>query len=420
VTLATTAINAGKGQALGNFLTGAGDESNGTRLHLMVFASHLFREHPWAGTGLGTFPHVWTAFEWVPDVSRRIDPHSFFFRFLAETGLLGTVPLFTWIARRGLHGLDRVFGSRKDMAVTGLWAGTFAFFLHMCMDVDYVYAVAPAILFLCLTLLSTRIVTYDMLSRDDRRTMVRHRRVPCLVAGGLALLLALTPIQRGVASLYALRLGGLDPVTKVERLTDAVVRDPGNDMYWNLLGGAYVSMLSGGVTGPATDAAHSAFVQARTLAPEDYRPWWSQGMLELNLKNATALTCLKQAERLYPTLVGIKGWLALAMVYVADDVQGAEAKAAEALAITQGEPYAITAQAFCALARGETALAKELLNGVARQGFTNTFAYYGLSLCYRAVGDTAMERSELIYSRRINPNLVEAMARLRSLGYAAQ
>jgi O-antigen ligase len=420
VTLATTAINAGKGQALGNFVTGAGDESNGTRLHLMVFASHLFREHPWAGTGLGTFPHAWTINEWVHDSSRRIDPHSFFFRFLAETGLLGTVPLFTWIARRGLHGLDRVFGSRKDMAVTGLWAGTFAFFLHMCMDVDYVYAVAPAILFLCLTLLSTRIVTYDMLSRDDRRTMVRHRRVPCLVAGGLALLLALTPIQRGVASLYALRLGGLDPVTKAERLTDAVVRDPGNDMYWNLLGGAYVSMLSGGVTGPATDAARSAFVQARTLAPEDYRPWWSQGMLELNLKNAEALTCLRQAERLYPTLAGIKGWLALAMVYVGDDGPGAEAKAAEALAITQGEPYAITAQAFCALAQGETAQAKELLNGVVRQGFTNTFAYYGLSLCYRAVGDTAMERSELIYSRRINPNLVEAMARLRSLGYAAQ
>jgi Flp pilus assembly protein TadD len=138
-------------------------------------------------------------------------------------------------------------------------------------------------------------------------------------------------------------------------------------------------------------------------------------MLELNLKSPAALTCLQQAERLYPTLAGIKGWLALAMVYVGDDVPGAEAKAAEALAITKGEPYAVTAQAFCALARGETARAKELLNGVARQGFTNTFAYYGLSLCYRAVGDTAMERSELVYSRRINPNLVEAMARLRIL-----
>jgi len=193
------------------------------------------------------------------------------------------------------------------------------------------------------------------------------------------------------------------------------VRDPGNDMYWNLLGSTYAGALAGGVTGPVTDAARSAFVQAHTLAPEDYRPWWSQGMLELNLKNPGALTCLQQAERLYPTLAGIKGWLALAMVYVGGDVPGAEAKAAEALAITKGEPYAVTTQAFCALARGETARAKELLTTVVKQGFTNTWAYFGLSLCYRAVGDTAMERSELIYSRRINPNLVEAMARLRVL-----
>jgi hypothetical protein len=59
--------------------------------------------------------------------------------------------------------------------------------------------------------------------------------------------------------------------------------------------------------------------------------------------------------------------------------------------------------------------AKELLTGIVKQGFTNTFAYYGLALCYRAVGDTAMERTELVYSGRINPNLVEAMARLRDL-----
>jgi hypothetical protein len=31
------------------------------------------------------------------------------------------------------------------------------------------------------------------------------------------------------------------------------------------------------------------------------------------------------------------------------------------------------------------------------------------------VGDIEMERSQLTYSRRINPNLVEAMERLREL-----
>jgi O-antigen ligase/Flp pilus assembly protein TadD len=415
VTWATTAINVGKGEALGSFVSGGDDQSNQTRLHMMALAARVFGQHPLAGTGLGSFGHVWTATEWVPDVARRIDPHSLFFRFLAETGLLGTVPLFAWIARRGLRGLDRVFGSRADMAVAGLWAGTLAFFLHMCMDVDYVYAVAPVLLFFCLALLATRVITYDLPSRDERGMLLRRRRIPCLVAGGLALVLALVPIQRGAASLVALNMGDLDPALKARRLATATVLDPRNDTYWSMLGSTYAGMLSGGVTGPATDAARSAYLTARDLAPDDYRPWWSLGMLELNLRSPQAVTYLQQAEKLYPTLATIKGWLALADVYVDGDTAAAQAKAAEALAITPGEPYAVTAQAFCALSEGDPVKARNLLTPIVKASFSNKFAYFGLALCYRAEGNTAMERTELEYSRRINPNLVQAMQRLREL-----
>jgi tetratricopeptide (TPR) repeat protein len=229
--------------------------------------------------------------------------------------------------------------------------------------------------------------------------------------------LALAPIQRGVASLYALQLGGLDPVVKVQRLTMATVVDPTNDTYWSTLGSTYAGMLSGGVSGPVTDAARSAYIQAQHLAPEDYRPWWSQGMMELNLKSPAAVTCLQQAERLYPTLAGIKGWLALALVYTKGDIAGAQAKAAEAQAITPSEPYSLVAQAFCALDGGQVGHARDLLIPIVKQGFTNKWAYYGLSVCYRAQGDTAMERTELVYSQRINPNIVKAMERLRALSH---
>lgn len=138
-------------------------------------------------------------------------------------------------------------------------------------------------------------------------------------------------------------------------------------------------------------------------------------MLELNLRSPQAVTYLKQAEKLYPTLATIKGWLALAYVYVSGDTAAAQAKAAEALAITPGEPYAVTAQAFCALSEGDPVKARGLLTPIVKASFSNRFAYFGLALCYRAEGNAAMERTELGYSRIINPNLVEAMQRLREL-----
>jgi len=138
-------------------------------------------------------------------------------------------------------------------------------------------------------------------------------------------------------------------------------------------------MLSGGVTGPATDAARSAYLTARDLAPDDYRPWWSLGMLELNLRSPQAVTYLKQAEKLYPTLATIKGWLALAYVYVSGDTAAAQATAAEALAITPGEPYAVTAQAFCALSEGNPVKARGLLTPIVKASFSNRFAYFGLA-----------------------------------------
>ncbi len=417
VTWATTQINASKGQQMQNFVSGTNDQSLGTRVHLALLSLRLFRAHPWIGTGLGTFPLQWTVTEWVPDVARRIDPHSFFFRFLAETGLLGTVPLFAWIARRGLRGLNRIAGSRDDITFTGLWAGTLAYFLHMCIDVDYVYAVAPAVLFFCLALLAAKRIRYDILLQDDRRLIMQQRRWACLAVAGVSLLLAMAPLQRGVASLYGLALGDLDQTARIERLTDATARDPGNDTYWDLLGSARVRSLAGGMSGPVTDAARTAFRQASILSPADYRPMWNLGMLEMNLKAPDAVTYLEQTERLYPTLADIKGWLALSYIYVAGDASKAEAKAAEALAITKDDPYAIVAQGFCALARGDNARAKALFVSVAKQGFSNKFVYFGLSRYYRAVGKTDMERTELQYSQRINPNLVEAETRLHALSH---
>ena len=45
VTWATAELNADKGAALGAFVTGGADQSNDTRVHLIVLALRLFRDH---------------------------------------------------------------------------------------------------------------------------------------------------------------------------------------------------------------------------------------------------------------------------------------------------------------------------------------------------------------------------------------
>ncbi|MGB9578388.1 MAG: hypothetical protein ACPL3S_03885, partial [Halothiobacillaceae bacterium] len=66
---------------------------------------------------------------------------------------------------------------------------------------------------------------------------------------------------------------------------------------------------------------------------------------------------------------------------------------------------------------GDPARARDLVLPVVKQSFSNKWAYYLLALVYHATGDTAMERTELLYSQRVNPNLVKAMARLRALSH---
>lgn len=415
LTKTTTAFNIGKSESMGKFISGQGNTSLQTRFHMMHIAARIFAKHPLAGSGLGTFGQQWTATEWRLDNARRIDPHSFFFRFLAETGLLGTVPLFAWIARRLAQGLRFPKDAPRDMGMAGLWAGTLAFLLHMCVDVDYVYAVVPAILFFCLALIAARAPAVAAPQQAEEPLPI-GRRLTALVAGGLALCLAVLPLaQRGIGSIYATEAEGRSVTEQVTMYSIATVWDPGNDIYWNSLGSDQSALLRGGVSGTVTAAARTALRTAITLAPGDYRPWWNLGMLEINLKDPDAVTCLEKAEQLYPTLAGIKGWLALAYIYAGGESAKAQAMATQTFVLAPQQAYALAAQGFCALKQGDPQRAMQLFTSAIRYDGANRFAFFGLSLCYRAAGNTAAERAQLQLSQDVNPNLVEAMARLRAL-----
>lgn len=87
-----------------------GDEatlrSDSLRARFVTFALERWREHPWFGTGAGTFESLWTA---TPGTSRpSVPPHNGFVEILSENGLVAALPLaallavLTWQAARPL------------------------------------------------------------------------------------------------------------------------------------------------------------------------------------------------------------------------------------------------------------------------------------------------------------------------------
>lgn len=142
--------NLGKEKLLVEFAGGNQNFSLWTRIHMVHLAMIIFFKRPFIGFGLGSFRYTFAMYEWIAEPF-RIDPHSLFFKLLAETGILGTVTFFTFIFNYLIKGF---FSSRKnnDLIYAGLLSGISGMFFHMLIDVD-IYPIMFVILFFGLALL---------------------------------------------------------------------------------------------------------------------------------------------------------------------------------------------------------------------------------------------------------------------------
>ncbi|MGC8758146.1 MAG: O-antigen ligase family protein, partial [Caldisericaceae bacterium] len=123
--------NLGKSDILVKFATGlSGDNSLWWRIHMALLAFKIFLERPITGFGLGTFRYMFTINETIMQPF-RIDPHSLFFKLLAETGIVGTVAFFLFSGYLILKGFLKSISEKEDFIYKGLVAGIVGMLFHM-------------------------------------------------------------------------------------------------------------------------------------------------------------------------------------------------------------------------------------------------------------------------------------------------
>jgi len=97
--------------------------TEGRRISMASGAYHIFRDHPWTGTGVGTIVSVYPAYETAYDATIVDHVHDDHFELLAETGVLGALCWLTFIVLLAVYGFRNV-SAHQDPVVRAVQLGT--------------------------------------------------------------------------------------------------------------------------------------------------------------------------------------------------------------------------------------------------------------------------------------------------------
>jgi O-antigen ligase len=134
----------------------------------------IFRDHLWTGTGLGTLPIVYPAYESLYDAKFVNHAHNDYLEALADTGIVGGLccaaflGLLFFTSLRALLLVDRPFAA--SLHLSGL-LGCSGFLVHSFVDFN-LHIPANALLFFLIAQLSTAEISFP----NKQKHSVRHRR----------------------------------------------------------------------------------------------------------------------------------------------------------------------------------------------------------------------------------------------------
>jgi O-antigen ligase len=134
-----------------------GDISNDRRVSIFKDTLKMIRDHPIAGTGLGTFETVYPRYESFYDGLLIDHAHDDYLELLADSGLIGGICMAVFIALflwRGLSNLLAAKSSRVRSFYVASFVACCGLLLHATVDFNF-HIPSNALLFLLLAALST-------------------------------------------------------------------------------------------------------------------------------------------------------------------------------------------------------------------------------------------------------------------------
>ncbi len=248
VLLACAGISAYVGDA--SPLAFAGIDSS--RAHVWQDSLTMGSKHPWMGTGLGTFEHVFPVYSTLHDGVTYRHAHNEYVQFFAEMGIFGLIGLagvFVVLAFLSLSSLRRNIRLRSSSLAIASLTGALSLTLHGIVDFNF-HITANA-----LTLaVVAGIALNSMLPFSDSPSPFREiqidlsERLPkrCCIAGiSFCILLSLLAASAATAGMYRSRAESIvaerggRPETALDHLKKARRFDPLNSKYAYMRGRIY-------------------------------------------------------------------------------------------------------------------------------------------------------------------------------------
>jgi|ERR1700737_2198625 len=137
----------------------------GKRASMRLDTWHIFRDHPWGGTGLGTLQTVFPAYDTLYDAKVVNHSHNDYLEALAETGIAGGLCCAWFLGALFFYSLKQLLQSDRSFAAALHLAGLVAcsgFLVHSLVDFN-LHVPGNALLFF----LTAHLATSDIIQSTN-------------------------------------------------------------------------------------------------------------------------------------------------------------------------------------------------------------------------------------------------------------